>query len=71
MGNITQEDILILQGCIKLIESESKDFYNVKQISYNKCFCFKLYVHQRILKKGIAVSTKYKLCNHTHITLYK
>ncbi len=34
MGNITQEDILIQQGCIKLIESESKAFYNVKQISY-------------------------------------
>ncbi len=31
MGNITQAEILILQECIKLIESDSKDFYNVKQ----------------------------------------
>jgi len=48
----------IHQGCIKLIESYSKDMYTVTKV-LNKCCSFELSIHQRILKNNASrFSTK-------------
>ncbi len=45
----------IQQGCIKLIKSESKDFYNVtKDYISNKCCSFELSISQRILEENVS-----------------
>ncbi len=49
------------QGCIKLTESNSKDIYNVTNVS-NKCCSLELSVHLRILKNKIYHHLHKKYC---------
>ncbi len=41
----------INQGCIKLIKTDSEDFYNVTNINFSKLYFFDLTIYQIILFK--------------------